>query len=53
MEYIGRKFGTHAKKVHRITSDEIAVMLENKDLEVVFICSFVYSLHEGDRGASR
>lgn len=47
VEYIGKKLGIQAEMVHRTTYDEIDVMLENRELEVAFICSSPYVLdHE-------
>ncbi|SHO52236.1 phosphate/phosphite/phosphonate ABC transporter substrate-binding protein [Desulfopila aestuarii] len=51
VEYIGRKLGKPAKMVHRTTYDEIDVMLENKELEVAFICSSPYVLNHEKFGA--
>lgn len=51
VEYIGKKLGIQAEMVHRTTYDEIDVMLENRELEVAFICSSPYVLDHEKFGA--
>lgn len=51
VEYIGKKLNTPVEMVHRTTYDEIDVMLENRELEVAFICSSPYVLDHEKFGA--
>ena len=53
VEYIGSKMGLPAEMVHRTTYDEIDVMLENKEVDVAFICSSPYVLDNEKFGESR
>jgi len=51
VDYIGSKMGLPAEMVHRTTYDEIDVMLENKEVDVAFICSSPYVLDNEKFGA--
>ncbi len=44
VEYLGDKLGLPSEMVHRTTYDEIDVMLEEKRLDLAFICSSPYVL---------
>ena len=44
VEYLGSKLGLPSEMVHRTTYDEIDVMLEEKKLDLAFICSSPYVL---------
>lgn len=51
VEYLGSKLGIPAEMVHRTTYDEIDVMLENKEVDLAFICSSPYVLDNQKFGA--
>jgi phosphonate transport system substrate-binding protein len=51
VDYVGRKIGMPAEMVHRTTYDEIDVMLEARDVDFAFICSFPYVLNNQKYGA--
>lgn len=44
VDYLGSKLGLPSEMVHRTTYDEIDVMLEEKKLDLAFICSSPYVL---------
>jgi phosphonate transport system substrate-binding protein len=50
VEYLGQKLGVTAEMVHRITYDEIDVMLEDGLVDVAFICSFPYVINSDKFG---
>jgi len=51
VDYIGQQLGIAIEMVHRTTYDEIDVMLENKELDIAFICSSPYVLNNEKFGA--
>ena len=46
VDYLSLKMGLDAEMIHRTTYDEIDLMLEEKKLEVAFICSAPYVLDQ-------
>ncbi len=50
VDYLGGKLGMPAEMVHRTTYDEIDVMLEEKKLDLAFICSSPYVLDNREFG---
>lgn len=51
VDYIGQKLGVPIEMVHRTTYDEIDIMLENRELDLAFICSSPYVLNNEKFGA--
>ena len=51
VDYLSNKMGMEAEMIHRTTYDEIDLMLEEKQLDVAFICSSPYVINNKKFGA--
>ena len=51
VDYLSEKMGMEAEMIHRTTYDEIDLMLEQKQVDVAFICSAPYVIDNRKFGA--